>query len=121
MFLKTSFDRITVLWADLMGKKSKQKALNRFNKKRSIDAATALWDLAANRRIADAIRLLFDMIGLPVAVALLLRKSAGDKTVDAEAVKKIAASIERMPNRWRRSPQLSSVPKYGASGFHAPH
>jgi hypothetical protein len=83
-----------------MGKQSnRKKALNKFNKKRWLDAATALWDLAANRRIPNAIRILFEMIGLPVVVGLLARKSAGDTTVDAEAVKKIAGAIERDQNK----------------------
>ncbi|MEG4281010.1 hypothetical protein QUA62_26645 [Microcoleus sp. MON1_C1] len=78
-----------------MGRKSKKKALNRVEKKHWTKAATALWDLAANRRIPDAIRLLFEMIGLRVVLALLARKAGGDESVDAEAVKKIAGAIER--------------------------
>ena len=68
------------------------------NRQRSIDAAGALWDLAANKRIPNAIRILFEMIGLPDVVALLLRKNNGDTTVDADAVKKIAGAIERDQN-----------------------
>ena len=78
-----------------MGRKSRQKALNRVNKKRWLEAATALWDLAANRRIPDAIRLLFKMIGLRVVLGLLARKAGEDKSVDAEAIKRIAGAIER--------------------------
>jgi hypothetical protein len=78
-----------------MGRKSRQKALNRLNRQHWIKAATALWDLAANRRIPDAIRLLFKMIGLRVVLGLLARKAGGDESVDAEAVAAIASAIER--------------------------
>ena len=80
-----------------MGKQSNRKKIN-LNRQRSIDAAGALWDLAANKRIPNAIRILFEMIGLPDVVALLLRKNNGDTTVDADAVKKIAGAIERDQN-----------------------
>jgi hypothetical protein len=76
-----------------MGRQSNRKKFNRAHK-RWIEAATALWDLAANKRIPDAIRLLFEMIGLRVVLALLARKAGGDESVDAEAIKMIAASIE---------------------------
>ena len=69
------------------------------NKQRWVDAATALWDLAANRRIPNAIRILAEMIGLGDIASLLLRKHNGDTKVDAEAIKKIAASIERDQNK----------------------
>ena len=71
-----------------MGKQSNRKKIN-LNRQRSIDAAGALWDLAANKRIPNAIRILFEMIGLPDVVALLLRKNNGDTTVDADAVKRL--------------------------------
>jgi len=41
------------------------------------------------------IRILFEMIGLPVVVGLLQRKNSGDTKVDTEAVKTIAGAIER--------------------------
>lgn len=78
-----------------MGRKSKKKALNRFNKKRWVDAAGALWDLAANRQNPNAMRVLAEMIGLDKIALLLILKSAGDTSIDAEAVSTIAGAIER--------------------------
>jgi uncharacterized membrane protein (Fun14 family) len=54
-----------------------------------------LWDLAANRQNPNALRVLAEMIGLDKIALLLLLKSAGDRTVDAEAVTAIAEAIER--------------------------
>jgi hypothetical protein len=78
-----------------MGKQSNRKKINRFNKKRWVDAAGALWDLAANRQNPNALRVLAEMIGLDKIALLLLLKSAGDKSVDAEAVSTISSAIER--------------------------
>jgi hypothetical protein len=86
-----------------MGRKSRQKALNRVEKKHWTKAATALWDLAANRRLPDAIRLLFKIIGLRVVLSLLARKAGGDESVDAEAVNLIAGAIEREQNKEARA------------------
>ena len=81
-----------------MAKAKRKLDLKAKNRQRWVDAAGALWDLAANKRIPNAIRILFEMIGLPDVVALLLRKNNGDTTVDADAVKKIAGAIERDQN-----------------------
>ena len=62
-----------------MAKAKRKQDLKAKNRQRWVDAAGALWDLAANKRIPNAIRILFEMIGLPVVVALLLRKNSGDK------------------------------------------
>jgi hypothetical protein len=78
-----------------MGKQSKRKALNRFNKKQYLNTATALWDLAATRENPNALRILAEMIGLDKIALLLILKSAGDRTIDAEAVREIAGAIER--------------------------
>ena len=64
-------------------------------RQRSIDAAGALWDLAANKKNPNAMRILAEMIGLDTIALLLILKSAGDQTVDAEAVAAIAEAIER--------------------------
>jgi phosphoglycolate phosphatase-like HAD superfamily hydrolase len=81
-----------------MGRKSKKKALDRFNRQRWVDAASGLWDLAANRQNPNALRILAEMIGLDKIALLLLLKSAGDKSVDAEAVNAISGAIERDQN-----------------------
>ena len=81
-----------------MAKAKRKLDLKAKNRQRWVDAAGVLWDLAANKRIPNAIRILFEMIGLPDVVALLLRKNNGDTTVDADAVKKIAGAIERDQN-----------------------
>lgn len=91
-----------------MGRKSKKKASNRLNRKHWTKAATALWDLVANKRIPDAIIFLFELIGLRVALALLARKAGGDESADAEAVNLIASVLDRTKVKV-------------ASGFHAPH
>jgi len=85
-----------------MGRQSNRKKFNQLNRQRSIDAAGALWDLAANRQNPDAMRVLAKIVELDKIALLLLLKSAGDRTVDAEAVAAIAGAIERMPKRWRR-------------------
>jgi hypothetical protein len=60
-----------------MGRKSRKKALNRFNRQRWVDAAGALWDLAANRQNPNALRILAEMIGLDkIALLLLLNFAA---------------------------------------------
>ena len=84
-----------------MAKAKRKQDLKAKNRQRWVDAAGALWDLAANKRIPNAIRILFEMIGLPVVVALLLRKNSGDTTVDGEAIKKIAGAIELDQNKRR--------------------
>ena len=78
-----------------MGKQSNRKKINHLNRQRSIDAAGALWDLAANKRIPNAVRILAEMIGLDRIALLLILKSAGDRTVDREAVAAIAEAIDR--------------------------
>ncbi|MEP6582533.1 hypothetical protein NDI43_27550 [Microcoleus vaginatus GB2-A3] len=78
-----------------MGKQSNRKKINRCNKKRWLDAASGLWDLAANRQSPNAMRILAEMVGLDKIALLLILKSAGDRTIDAEAVQLIAGAIER--------------------------
>ena len=78
-----------------MGKKSKKKVLNSSNRKHWVDVATALWDLTANKNNPNAVRVLAEMIGLDTIALLLILKSAGDRTIDAEAVAVIAEAIER--------------------------
>lgn len=78
-----------------MGKQSNRKKINNFNRQRWQDAATALWDLAANRQNPNAMRVLAEMIGLDKIAVLLMLKVAGDRTVDAEAISLIAGEIER--------------------------
>jgi hypothetical protein len=78
-----------------MRKQSNRKKINQFNRRRWLDAATALWDLAANRQNPNAMRILAEMIGLDKIALLLILKSAGHRTIDAEAVAAIAGAIER--------------------------
>lgn len=79
-----------------MGKqKNNRKKFNLLKRQRSIDAATALWDLASNRQNQNAMRILLKMIGLDKIALLLILKSAGHQTIDAEAVAAIAGAIER--------------------------
>ena len=78
-----------------MGKQSNRKKINHLIRKRSIDAAGALWDLAANKKNPNAMRILAEMVGLDTIALLLILKSAGDRTVDREAVAAIAEAIER--------------------------
>lgn len=84
-----------------MAKAKRKQDLKAKNRQRWVDAAGALWDLAANKRSPNAIRILAEMIGLGEIASLLLRKSAGDKSVDAEAVKRIASAIELDQNKRR--------------------
>jgi hypothetical protein len=90
-----------------MGRQSRRKKINRSNRQRWIEAATALWDLVANKRIPDAIRFLVEMIGLRVVLALLVRKAGEDESVDAEAIKKIAGAIERSTVQLRQESHFS--------------
>jgi hypothetical protein len=85
-----------------MRKQSNRKKFNQFNRQRAIDAAGALWYLAANSQNPDAVRVLAKMVGLDKIALLLILKAAGHRTIDAEAVAAIAGAIERMPKRWRR-------------------
>lgn len=78
-----------------MGKQSNRKKINHLNRKRSIDTAGALWDLAANKRIPNAVRILAEMIGLDKIALLLILKATGDRTVDREAVTIIAEAFAR--------------------------
>ena len=65
------------------------------NRQRSIDTAGALWDLASNKKNPNAMRILAEMVGLDKIALLLILKTAGDRTVDREAVVAIAEAIER--------------------------
>ena len=78
-----------------MGKQSNRKKVNHLNRQRSIDAAGALWDLAANKRVPNAVRILAEMVGLDTIALWLILKATGDRTVDAEAVAIIASAFER--------------------------
>ena len=78
-----------------MGKQSNRKKVQNRFRQHSIDAAGALWDLAANRQNPNAMRILAEMVGLDTIALLLILKSAGDRTVDREAVAAIAEAIER--------------------------
>ena len=78
-----------------MGRKSKKKALNSSNRKHWVDAATALWDLAANKKNPNAMRVLAEILGLDSIALLLILKVTGDRTINAEAVAVIAEAIER--------------------------
>ena len=77
-----------------MGKQSNRKKIN-LNRQRSINTAGALWDLAANKRIPNALRILAEMVGLDTIALWLILKATGDRTVDREAVAAIAEAIER--------------------------
>ena len=79
-----------------MGRKSKKKALNSSNRKHWVDAATALWDLAIDKKNPNAMRILADIVGIDLIVLFLILKSTGDRTIDAEAVAIIAEAIERL-------------------------
>ena len=77
-------------------KKGKQKQdLKAKNKQRWVNVATALWNLAVEKKNPNAMRILFEMIGLSDLIALLLQYNLGDKSADIEAIKKIAEVIER--------------------------
>lgn len=84
-----------------MAKAKNKQDLKAKNRQRWVDAASALWDLASNKRSPNAIRILAEMIGLGEIASLLLRKHNGDTTVDAEAVRKIAGAIELDQNKRR--------------------
>lgn len=84
-----------------MAKAKNKQDLKAKNRQRWVDAASALWDLASNKRNPNAIRILAEMIGLGEIASLLLRKHNGDTTVDAEAVRKIAGAIELDQNKRR--------------------
>lgn len=77
------------------GKQSNRKKINRLTRQRLIDTAGALWDLAANKRVPNAMRILAEMVGLDTIALLLILKSAGDRTVDREAVRIIAEAFDR--------------------------
>jgi len=78
-----------------MGRQSNRKKINHLTRQRSIDAAGALWDLAANKRVPNAVRILAEIVGLDKIALLLILKATGDRTVDREAVTIIAEAIER--------------------------
>ena len=78
-----------------MGKQSNRKKINHLNIQRSINAAGALWNLAANKKNPNAMRILAEMVGLDTIALLLILKAAGDRTVDTEAVAAIAEAIKR--------------------------
>lgn len=78
-----------------MGKQSNRKKVQNRFRQHSIDTAGVLWDLAANKRVPNAMRILAEMVGLDTIALLLILKAAGDRTVDTEAVAAIAEAIER--------------------------
>lgn len=78
-----------------MGKQSNRKKINSSNRRRWVDAAGALWDLAANKKNPNAMRVLAEMIGFDKIALMLILKTAGDGTIDATAVTVIAEALDR--------------------------